>query len=113
MSSSDINALLDDRTAQEVDARLRRRLELVAAAAERQAEHAAREEARTISLTKKIDKWNEANLVSANSHSLKSPEPRPLGSQYAQTFVALFRLHVVSPVPRFNNPVQAPQSTPR
>ncbi len=80
-------SLLNERAAQEADARLRRRSLAAEKAAERAASREALETEQINTLQAQLNKWNNVGVTNANSHDLKDPVVVPTGSQHLTTFV--------------------------
>ncbi len=76
----EVNHLINERTDQEVEARLRRRREMAVQAAARAAAREAEEAEHVSSLQAQTDKWTIKGVLNANSYDLKDPVVAPLGS---------------------------------
>lgn len=76
----DINNLLNDRTAQEHDARLRRTLKADDVAASRQIQAAEVSKAQVTKFRKALDKWNANNISPATNFVISEPRELPVGT---------------------------------
>jgi hypothetical protein len=88
----DVSRLLNERAAQEADARLRRRSLEAEKAAERAAAREALETEQINTLQAQLNKWTSFGVTNANSHDLKDPVIVPTGSRPFISFCLFNRL---------------------